>query len=417
MNFGTNWPSRLRRNRARFSVGVFEEAQHPLRPAPGYWFGLWYAASVLKEMGVTIHFYRRWNDLIFDHDFVVLSSRRVAPLNTIGYNNATREATYAFLDRCRSRSSSLIWLDTSDSSGTIQAEVLPFVDAYWKKQVLKDRSLYCRSFYSGRIHFDYFYRRFGIHDSNFWPHAEDTYLVSDFDCSAFDYNLSVRQILDDSEIAKLRVAWSLAYHDWRRGSLTSKIENFASDILQRNKGGNPFTQIDRASNRDRPVDAFTALFRHVGRPIQWQREMVLEIIRKRHSERCLAQEKIPYKRYLDLLKSSKICVGAFGLGEPCYREFESFASGTALLTPDLSHIDTFPNLYRAYETYQPVRWDLSDLDESLSYLLLNSKVRRNLATEGREQFRRAWEKQGLSNLAEHFLSLLNDARMMRGKSE
>ena len=49
----------------------------------------------------------------------------------------------ATLSRCRS--AHLVWLDTTDSSGTTCFEVLPYVDLYAKNQLLKDRTRYTAS--------------------------------------------------------------------------------------------------------------------------------------------------------------------------------------------------------------------------------------------------------------------------------
>lgn len=44
----------------------------------------------------------------------------------------------------------LVWLDTADSTGTCMFDVMPYVDLYFKKQLLKNTEDYCRDVYGTR---------------------------------------------------------------------------------------------------------------------------------------------------------------------------------------------------------------------------------------------------------------------------
>jgi hypothetical protein len=83
--------------------------------------------------------------------------------------------------------------------------------------------------------------------------------------------------------------------------------------------------------------------------------------------------------FLHELKRSKICFSPFGYGEVCWRDYEAVAQGAVLLKQDMSHVRTEPDIFRAEETYMPVRWDLSDLDEKLELLLGDEALRRRLS--------------------------------------
>ena len=89
---------------------------------------------------------------------------------------------------------------------------------------------------------------------------------------------------------------------------------------------------------------------------------------------------IPNKRvspqdYYQELTSSKICISPFGYGEICWRDFEAVLSGALLVKPDMNHIRTNPDIFRAFETYVPVRWDFSDLEEQCTYYLKHEDER------------------------------------------
>lgn len=81
------------------------------------------------------------------------------------------------------------------------------------------------------------------------------------------------------------------------------------------------------------------------------------------------------------LRQSKICFSPFGYGEVCWRDFEAVMSGTVLLKPDMSHIETSPNVFHPWETYVPIRWDLSDLPEVLGQLLSDEKLRQRISEQ------------------------------------
>ena len=92
---------------------------------------------------------------------------------------------------------------------------------------------------------------------------------------------------------------------------------------------------------------------------------------------------IPQKRvsreeyYLEML-SSKICLSPFGFGEICWRDFEAVICGCLLVKPDMSHLETTPDIFRPNETYVPVRWDYSDVQDKCTYYLTHSEERERI---------------------------------------
>ena len=65
---------------------------------------------------------------------------------------------------------------------------------------------------------------------------------------------------------------------------------------------------------------------------------------------------------------------ATGYGEVCWRDFEAILYGSLLVKPDMSHVETTPQIFEPFKTYVPVTWDFSDIDEKISYYLDNEDI-------------------------------------------
>ncbi len=93
----------------------------------------------------------------------------------------------------------LCWLDTADSTGTCLFDVLPYVDLYFKKQLLKDTNLYTNEFYCARLYSDYYHQKLGLTDESL---------------ASIHYHTALKEYLH-----KLRVSWNVAFYD-RMGGKT-----------------------------------------------------------------------------------------------------------------------------------------------------------------------------------------------------
>ena len=75
------------------------------------------------------------------------------------------------------------------------------------------------------------------------------------------------------------------------------------------------------------------------------------------------------RQYLRELAASRICLSPFGYGEIAWRDYEAVLCGALLVKPDMSHCETDPNIFVPHETYVPIRWDFSDMEEKIRYYL------------------------------------------------
>ena len=58
--------------------------------------------------------------------------------------------------------------------------------------------------------------------------------------------------------------------------------------------------------------------------------------------------------------------------------------GSLLVKPNMSHLKTLPNLFVPGETYVPIKWDYSDLEEKCEFYLKNENERKRIARQARD---------------------------------
>lgn len=81
------------------------------------------------------------------------------------------------------------------------------------------------------------------------------------------------------------------------------------------------------------------------------------------------RDRVSQQAYYDELRKSRICVSPFGFGELCWRDFEAVLCSSLLVKADMGHVKTWPDIFRPFETYVPVRWDYADLEEKCLHYL------------------------------------------------
>lgn len=93
------------------------------------------------------------------------------------------------------------------------------------------------------------------------------------------------------------------------------------------------------------------------------REQALKAARAISGIRLTSPDRVDRRLFLDELRQSKLCWSPFGYGELCWRDLEAIMAGSVLVKPNMSHLATAPDLYHPGETYLPVEWDFSDLED------------------------------------------------------
>jgi len=113
----------------------------------------------------------------------------------------------------------------------------------------------------------------------------------------------------------------------------------------------------------------------------WNR---LDGLKKNYSMVC---DRLPKQEYLQNLHNSKISFSPFGMGEICFRDFECMQFGTIFIKPNQDLVHTIPNIYEDGKTYIGCKYDWSDLEEKIDYIMTNfDELNERINLEIRSQF-------------------------------
>ena len=103
---------------------------------------------------------------------------------------------------------------------------------------------------------------------------------------------------------------------------------------------------------------------------------------------------------------SKILPSPFGWGELGVRDYEAFINGSLLLKPDMTHMETWPNIFIPEQTYQPFSWDFSNLESNILKLLENKKERIRIAQNGQDAYRDSISISGMEKFCDYFINAI-----------
>ena len=110
----------------------------------------------------------------------------------------------------------------------------------------------------------------------------------------------------------------------------------------------------------------------------------LEILKDNYSMVC---NKLPKLEYLQSLWNSKVAFSPFGMGEICFRDFECMQLGTIFIKPNQDLVHTIPNIYEDGKTYIGCKYDWSDLEEKVDYIISNfQELNEKINLEIRKKF-------------------------------
>jgi len=344
-------------------------------------FPLYFNKRRLKSYGINLSFFSKKAPKLLEADVLLINSK----LFINKWKN--KEDIFEFLLSVKNKGLRVIWCDITDSTGTTQFEVLPFVDKYFKAQKLKDSSKYLHSYYGSRIFTDYYHKKFNITDHDPFP----------------EY---LSYIPKADQLDKISVHWNSALADygiWGDRLLGDKIFKLRRFLPI------PYTYPYKwyFPQKKRPLLFSCRIGTSYKRnTIAFQRKEVDRIVFQKY-EKNKSTKKISRLKYMHELAQSQSVFSPFGFGEICYRDFEIFICGAACIKPEMDHMETWPDLWIKNKTYIPFKWDFSDLDE-LIFSLEDKKHQMIEIAENAQlkYYKYLCTKEGYNQFCEHFVRIL-----------
>ena len=287
------------------------------------------------------------------------------------------------LSALRGKYERLIFFHDDAGGGIPRLEALPFVDLFYCKALFKDRSLYERPLYGKELYSDYYHKKYGVTDED-WRERP--------------------VVKDERQLDKLRLSWNIGAGDYPRDKLRQRAGVAAARVFGF-RAAKPFYRKSRAlpaplADSERNIGAHCRIGMIARKSINFQRELVLKAVK---GDALFVTGQASQAEYNRELKRSKITVSPFGWGELCLRDFEAVRAGSLLLKPDMSHIETWPDVFVPGETCIFFGWDADDLVEKAHYYADHADERERIAANAQAAYSAA-----LSSMNERFSSIIKE---------
>ena len=321
------------------------------------------------ESGIIFNFYNLITKNITDCDFLFLSSKFFSIENNL-ISNKSIEIIY----NLKKKNKNIIWFDLRDSAGTTQFEIIDLVKAYVKKQFYKNKDLYKKKMYGGRDYTDFYFNKFNIKDNT-------------------DYNYS---LIDNKNLQKLKLGWNLGtyrFDYYQTNFINKKIKKIYNYLGLPNTN---FKYENFKFNKNFRVIALHNLS-FDRNTISFQRKLVNEILSNVNNKKDIFGKKISRSSYNKIFKNSSIAISCFGWGEICYRDWESSIASLPIIKPDMSNIETWPNLYVPDYSYIPTSWDFKNLNHVIEDLENDTEKQRYLTFNAQNIHKKIRSEEGINN--------------------
>ncbi len=258
----------------------------------------------------------------------------------------------------------VIYFDDSAAISHILFFILPYVDAYWVRGLLKDKSQYQKKYFGGRTYSDYYLKENNLKD------------LSNYFNPAFNF---INQ-------TKIKIAWNIGigcfpiyknklfnkyYFFIRRFccflsliSLNFLIKKIIKFYINEMK-----SELKRDFNINDKVQKISARFTYKGyyNSVGFQRKLALQKI---NNISIYLTGKLKSWQYLKECYDMLGTLSPFGWGEICYRDFEASLSQSLLIKPNMDHLETWPNIF-SEDSYYKLSWDLENINQVEEYISKN----------------------------------------------
>lgn len=279
-----------------------------------------------------------------------------------------KEGRTPFILRLKNKYKKVFIFDDNDGTESFYLDLLPFVDKYYKKQLFIDKVNYSKDFIGRRLHSDYYQR-----------------LMS----GSISTPDKVPNPPMQRDLEKMSILWNIGIGLY---PLSGYIEFLAKKGV--NKFGRYWMKSLLSSPRfltcPKPIlQKCHARFGYepYSPEVGFQRKMLLELVK---NDNDFLSGKVDKKRYQKEISQVQLVLSPFGWGEICFRDFEAILHGAVLIKPNVSHLETWPNIFIPNETYIPVDWDGNDLKAKIKTLLDNQHIVSEVRNHAWDTYRHAF---------------------------
>ncbi len=342
------------------------------------WFPVYFHRKFIKKkFGINVRF-KFLNKLNFNKLSQIVAIDCRAFLSS--QNIKLRKIPLWILKKIQEKTNRLLWFDMGDSTGTTQFEVLPYVDRYFKKYLLKDLSLYKNQFALGRYFTEYYSKNYNIE-----PEYE-MYLTP----------------LRTKFINKLKLSWNFGLSDYRKTNLISTIFKHFFKI-----NGKPLNLKFSLPSKNRNILIFARYSTNYTNLVSFQRIEAIKLLKEKFKEYDNIKYGYIKKRlYWKELRNAKLVLSPFGWGEACVRDFETFIAGAALLKPDMSFLQTWPNFYQNNITYIPLPWKIEKWESIIKEIINDDERTYFIAKNSQNLYKYYWTPKGMLEFCERFKNMI-----------
>lgn len=340
-------------------------------------FPILLARNILLKKGYKVNFSFTKNPQPKNADILFVNSNVFRP-----FWGKDKHKIFSFLEQSAKKNQKILWFDTTDSTWCTQFEVMPYVNLFLKSQVFRDKMQYLKRFRTGRIFTDYFDV---LYNSN---EKEENFPIP-----------------SEVELRKIGISWNTCFENYNESRfgltarLLQKTRPWLSSVFCDEGLAISFTSPN--SHRSKQISCRIGLS-HSRPSVVSHRKSIIKIM----NEMGVGTSKLTLPEYFSELRNSQIGIGPFGVGEITLRDYEIIICGATLVKPDMSHLETWPDLFNT-KNILFFKWDLSDFDKKLDLLLNDSEMRIELATNAQKTYRQHLSQEGIVEFSERLIKIIS----------
>jgi hypothetical protein len=166
----------------------------------------------------------------------------------------------------------------------------------------------------------------------------------------------------------------------------------------------------------RPYDVhYAATLSYSGSEVEVHRRTALkEVQRYEPQSRAVwaSGNTMPGALFRERMLESKAVVSPWGCGEPCHRDYEAMLLGAVVIKPNSDHVECWPQVFEAGQTYIPCRPDFADLHDRIHWVVNHWRDLKGMRIRNREL---VMESRQRDVLADYMANLFHG--VMDGKDE